>query len=90
MEETSFSKYFRKHTGVRFRDWVSIERVLIAAQLMDSRDLTLTEISQAVGFRDLRSFERTVKRWTGITPRVLRDRVQQRPSPTLGSVGSNE
>jgi two-component system response regulator YesN len=76
LEKTYFSKFFHDKTGVCFHDWLSQVRVTRAADLMRSRDLSITEVAFAVGFRDLRTFERVVEKCTGMSPRVLKKTLQ--------------
>ena len=73
-----FSTYFRQKTGIRFKDWLAQERVGRAKAMMERRDHSVTEIAFAVGFRDLRTFQRSFKRHTGLTPTAYRSSV--RPS----------
>ncbi len=78
LEEKYFSAYFRQKTGICFKDWVAEVRVTHAQAMMKSQDYYITEIAFAVGFRDLRTFERAFKRCTGMTPRAFKNTV--RPS----------
>ena len=78
LEEKYFSAYFHQKTGICFKDWVAEVRVTHARAMMKSRAYNLTEIAFAVGFRDLRTFERVFKRRTGMTPRAFKNSV--RPS----------
>lgn len=72
LEKTYFSKFFRKKTGVCYRDWLTWIRVQQACLLLDASDRTVTEIAHAVGFNDLRTFERAFKRFTGVCPRAIK------------------
>jgi len=78
LEEKYFSAYFRQKTGIRFKEWVAEVRITHARAMMKSRNYNITEIAFAVGFRDLRTFERAFKRHTGMTPRAFKNTV--RPS----------
>ena len=78
LEKTYFSKFFRRKTGICFRDWLSAVRVRRALELMTARALSITEIAFAVGFRDLRTFERAVERCTGLCPSAVRNRLRPR------------
>lgn len=68
LEQKYFSSYFRSKTGICFSHWLAQVRVEHAIELMRSQDHSITEIAYAVGFRDLRTFERAFKRHTGQTP----------------------
>lgn len=76
LEKTYFSKYFREKTGVCFRDWLAAVRVDRAMEIMKARDLSITEIAFAVGFQDLRTFERVVERCTGLSPKAVKNRLR--------------
>jgi len=79
LEKTYFSRFFHDKTGVCFHDWLSWVRVTHAMEIMKSRDLSITQIGFAVGFQDLRTFERAVEKCTGTSPRALKNRL--RPCP---------
>ena len=81
LEKTYFSKFFHQKTGVCFRDWLSSERVTRAIDLMRTRNLPITDVAFAVGFQDLRTFERAVEKHVGLTPRMLKERL--RPPSSL-------
>jgi AraC-like DNA-binding protein len=78
LEEKYFSTYFHNKTGVCFKDWLSELRVNEAKALMEVQNYTISEIAFAVGFHNLRTFERAFKRCTGMTPRTFKNSV--RPS----------
>lgn len=89
LEKTYFSKYFREKTGVCFRNWLSTVRVNRAMEIMTSRDLSITEIAFAVGFQDLRTFERAVERCTGLSPRAVKNRLRPRLGSKSAKVSDN-
>jgi AraC-like DNA-binding protein len=76
MEATYFSAFFRKKIGIRYTDWLACLRVAHAIRLLKSRDQPIAEIAQAVGFNDLRTFERAFKRVTHTTARRFKERVR--------------
>lgn len=78
LEKTYFSKYFREKTGVCFRDWLSAVRVQRAMDIMTARDVSITKIAFAVGFQDLRTFERAVEKCTGLTPNAVKKQLRLR------------
>jgi AraC-like DNA-binding protein len=71
-EKTYFSAWFHARAGVRYRDWLSWVRICQALRLMRETDSSLTDICFAVGFGDLRTFERAFERCTGECPRSAR------------------
>ncbi len=78
LEEKYFSTYFREKTGICYKDWITRARVEWAAEMMNTQDQLITGIAFAVGFRDLRTFERAFKKWMGTTPRKYKKSVQPR------------
>ena len=69
LEKKYFSRFFKEKTGICFKDWISCVRVKRSQEMLKERDYTVTETCFAVGFRDLRTFERAFKKHTGMTPR---------------------
>ena len=78
LEEKYFSAFFHAKTGVCFKDWLTCARIDRASDLMRKRNYSITEIALAVGFQELRTFERAFKRCTGMTPQAFKKSV--RPS----------
>jgi len=69
LEKTYFSTYFHEKTGIRFRDWIAFGRIKRALLMVTDHDRSITELAFAVGFQDLRTFERAFKKFVGLTPR---------------------
>ncbi len=78
LERTYFSDFFHAKTGVCFRDWLSSVRVGHATELLRARNLSVTEVAFRAGFGDLRTFERACKRWAGMTPIQLKQKLRPR------------
>lgn len=71
LEATYFSAIFHKTMGVPFREWLQYIRVRKALRIMNEGDSSISEIAYAVGFTNLRTFERTFKKWTNMNPRTF-------------------
>lgn len=69
LEKSYFSSFFHKKVGVTYNNWLQSLRIAKAIEMMRARNDSVTEICFAVGFGDLRTFERAFKKWTGVTPR---------------------
>ena len=67
-----FSRLFHKSVGTRFSDWVSLQRVHKAQQLILERETSITEIAYASGFGSVSSLERAFKKHAGCTPSAFR------------------
>jgi transcriptional regulator GlxA family with amidase domain len=68
LEEKYFSTFFHAKAGVRFNHWVSYQRIRRAKELLWSSNQSITNVAFAVGFQDVRTFERAFKRVTSMTP----------------------
>lgn len=68
LEASYFSSFFHERTGVCFHSWLNYTRVLRAMHSLADTDLSITNVSRKVGFRDLRTFQRAFKRFAGVTP----------------------
>ncbi|MGF6725441.1 AraC-like DNA-binding protein [Paraburkholderia sp. GAS41] len=55
---SAFSRYFRRHTGVPFVQYVNRLRINLACQLLMSGELNVTDICYQVGFNNLSNFNR--------------------------------
>jgi AraC-like DNA-binding protein len=65
-------RYFKKHTGLSVMDYVNRMRVVNAEKLIVQNSHSITDISLMVGFNNITNFDRTFKRYTGISPREYR------------------
>lgn len=68
MERTYFSRFFREKVGIGFHGWLARIRITEAKRTLATSDDSITSVAFAVGFRDLGTFERNFKIWTGLTP----------------------
>jgi|GEM_PF-1989606 len=67
------STYFKEKTGINIVEYVNETRIRKAASLlMDSR-LKIKEIAEAVGYRNITSFNRMFKKYTGLKPSEYRN-----------------
>lgn len=72
LERKYFSAYFRLKTGVTFTSWLRRVRVDRAMQLMHQGEISITQLAIVSGFGDVRTLERTFKRFVGIAPSTYR------------------
>lgn len=72
MSEPSFSKYFKKASGMTFSDLVRRLRIANACRLLAQTDSSIADISAAVGYRNLANFNRQFRSETGYTPSAYR------------------
>jgi two-component system, response regulator YesN len=76
MEASYFSAFFRRKVGISFRDWLRHVRIQKAVKLLESANYSISAVAFAVGFSDLRTFERAFKRCTGLTARQYKKSVR--------------
>ncbi len=69
LETKHFGKFFRTKVGIGFKEWTSRVRIEMAMQVIREQHQPITDVAFAVGFQDLRTFERAFKKQTGFTPR---------------------
>ena len=71
---TYFSRLFKEIVGINFKDYLERERIEMASHLLSNEEMSITEISYAVGFNSFSSFWRAFKKRKGISPREWRTR----------------
>lgn len=69
MNQYYFSTFFKKETGQNFKNYVTEVRMKQAMKiLMESDDIKTSELAQAVGYKDVRSFTDKFKEVYGESP----------------------
>ncbi|HEX8073584.1 MAG TPA: helix-turn-helix domain-containing protein [Thermoleophilaceae bacterium] len=88
MSRYHFSRTFKRVTGVRFIEYVTSLRLAQGCVLLADSEQTITAVAFAVGYQDLRPFERAFKKELGYAPSQYRRRVRAglevRPVAGLG------
>lgn len=79
LQKKYFSTFFHERTGVRYRDWVSSLRVRAAQVMLSNANHSITHVAFAVGFRDVRTFERAFKKHSSMTPNAYKRSVEPIP-----------
>lgn len=65
---TYFSALFKKETGQNFMDYLTELRINKSKELLCSDDLSVQDVAELVGYRDLKYFSRLFKKTTGVSP----------------------
>ena len=78
LERKYFSTFFHKKVGISFCQWLMRMRINKAIHLLEVEDNSITDIALAVGYQDLRTFERAFKKCTGCTPREFKKSIEIR------------
>lgn len=77
MSISRFHELFRQTMGCTPSSYVTSKRLGIAEQLLVGTHLTVAEIAERCGFSEAASFTRSLRRWRGITPAMLRKATQE-------------
>lgn len=64
-----FSSFFHQKTGIKYKDYLTRTRITEAKRLLLQSDLKIYEISQRVGFSDVRYFSQIFLKATGVLPK---------------------
>ena len=78
MNESTFSRHFKKMTGNNFVDCVRKIRIARACTLLESEGLSITDICFECGFRNISNFNRNFRRERDMTPREYRSCIRMR------------
>ncbi|HPG86673.1 MAG TPA: helix-turn-helix transcriptional regulator, partial [Spirochaetales bacterium] len=69
---SDFSRRFKERAGCPLFEFINRQRVARACALLKSSDLSIIEISEAVGYNSLSFFNRYFLRIVGLSPREYR------------------
>jgi len=70
------SRVFNLYTGMKIFDYIHELRIHEAKRILCESDDTVVNISRAVGFTDIRNFNRVFQKHIGITPSEYRLQTQ--------------
>lgn len=82
ISRTYISHLFSEKLHMGFSEYIGMLRISDACNLLATRDMSITEISYAVGFDSTRSFNRLFLKYTGMTPREYRKAENNRKTET--------
>lgn len=72
-----FSQLFKQKTGTGFKDYVTHLRLERSMELLKASELKITEISERVGYPDVRHFSQIFRKKTGLTPSEYRQNASE-------------
>ena len=84
LQPRTFARRFRSATEYQPMDYVHAIRIEEAKQLLETSEISVEEVSHAVGYEDLTSFRRLFKRKGGLTPAAYRRKFAGIAAPELG------
>ena len=70
-----FSTFFHAKAGITFKTWLTGLRLQRAKELLQRKNIQITQAAQESGFQSLRSFQRAFKKQLGISARDFKKRV---------------
>ena len=71
---TYYSRLFKEIVGINFSDYLERERIELACNLLENENVSITEVSYAVGFNSTSSFWRAFKKRKSVSPREWKKR----------------
>lgn len=73
LSPTYFSKLYKNMTGMNFKEYVTDRRMKKAAELLQTTNLKIKDIAEAVGFESPPYFNRAFKKYYKVTPLEYRE-----------------
>ena len=70
---TYISTMFKKYTGEALNEYIQSLKINTAKSLLENHNLSITEISQMVGYKDPKYFMKLFKRMEGVSPSRYRE-----------------
>ncbi|RAV21572.1 helix-turn-helix domain-containing protein [Paenibacillus contaminans] len=68
------STYFKEKTGMNIVDFINETRIMKATNLLADNKYKIQDVAEAVGYRNITSFNRMFKKYIGATPSEFRKR----------------
>ncbi|MFB9279516.1 response regulator [Cohnella cellulosilytica] len=80
-----FSQLFKQKTGHGFKEYITQLRLERAMELLRKSELKIVDISERVGYPDMRHFSQIFRKKTGLTPSEYRQSMGSGSGPGVGS-----
>lgn len=77
MSQSSFSRFFRMHTGRTLSDYIIDVRMGFASRLLLNTEESVANISFKCGYNNLSNFNRIFKRKKGCSPSEFREQYRK-------------
>jgi AraC-like DNA-binding protein len=81
MSDSSFSRFFKAHTGNTFSDHIISLKMWTARKLLSESDLAITDVCYEAGFNNISNFNRVFLTHAGMKPSQYRKAAKSRSLP---------
>ncbi|ASK28226.1 GlxA family transcriptional regulator [Neisseria chenwenguii] len=72
MSRSTFTRHFKKATGITFLEWLHQERLQLSLDLLENTSLTIDQIAERCGFQNTVSFRTQFYRYYQVQPNAWR------------------
>lgn len=86
LSPSAFCKYFKKHTGKTFSEFLNELKIGHACKMLIEADYSIAEVCYESGFQSLTNFNRQFKNYTSVAPYEYRRQFQTRSFPSAKRV----
>ena len=86
ISKSQLSRLFNKFTGESFSDYLRNRRLTGACQLLAQTDMTIEEIADSCGLRDVPTFYRIFNKYIGMTPNTYRKSHKEQKGENIMSI----
>jgi AraC-like DNA-binding protein len=87
MSDSSFSRFFKTHTGNNFSDHLTTLKMWTARKLLSDTNVAVTDVCYEAGFSNISNFNKTFLARVGMTPSRYRKAAKTRSLPDESSDG---
>jgi AraC-like DNA-binding protein len=84
MSDSSFSRFFKAHTGNTFSDHITSLKMWTARKLLSESDIAITDICYEAGFNNISNFNRVFLMHAGMKPSQYRKAAKSRSHLGIG------
>ena len=72
MTRRTFTRHFKKATGMTLVDWLNTERIRLSCELLETTNLSIEKITELSGFNNTVSFRKNFREKYGTSPQAWR------------------
>ncbi len=87
ISKSYLSRKYKEITGLSISEHINIQRIKYSADLLSHSSDSITVVAAMSGYNSITYFEKTFKRYTGLSPRQYRKNIQDYLSPVISPFG---